>query len=57
MTAEQRNTIWEKGLGPTNHEIEDRNLFGKIVKGYEPNERPWMVFFRILTGNGLLLDI
>ena len=22
----------------------------KIVKGYEPNERPWMVFFQIATG-------
>ena len=22
----------------------------KIVNGYEPNERPWMVFFQIATG-------
>ena len=27
----------------------------KIVKGYEPNHRPWMVFFRIRDPRGLCL--
>ena len=48
-TMSEINEVLEK--------TEDRSLKGRIVKGYEPHHRPWMVFFQIATGNGLSLDI
>ena len=37
-------------FGTVSDQILDQKMKDKIVKGYEPNERPWMVFFQIATG-------